>query len=124
MKLTDTEWQIMTLLWKQHPATAREMANRLPKEVKWAYTTIKTLLSRLVDKGAVGEKKRGNVSIYKPLISQDDARKSAIRSLIDKAFGGMVAPMMHFLAEETGINEKKRKQLLNLLDDLEQKEDD
>ena len=53
MKLTEAEWQIMNALWKGWPATARQIADRLPEEVNWAYTTIKTMLTRLADKKAV-----------------------------------------------------------------------
>ena len=58
MKLTESEWQIMNALWQGHPATAREVAERLPNEVSWAYTTIKTMLTRLAAKNAVSEEKR------------------------------------------------------------------
>ena len=88
MKLTDTEWTLMTRLWDRNPLTAREIAEDLPADNKWAYTTIKTLLNRLVDKGALSETKRGNTSIYEPLIARRDARRTAVRSLLDKAFGG------------------------------------
>jgi len=48
MKLTPAEWRLMNALWEAHPATAREVAERLPGETTWAYTTIKTMLSRLI----------------------------------------------------------------------------
>jgi BlaI family penicillinase repressor len=121
MKLTDSEWRIMTLLWQRHPVTAREIADGLPAEVKWAYTTIKTLLSRLVEKQAVSEQKRGNISLYSPIVSRNQARKEEVVSLIAKAFGGAVEPMIDFLAEERGMSEDKRKQLLDLLDDLDRR---
>ena len=57
MKLTKAEWQIMNALWEDHPATARDIMDRLPTGVKWAYTTIKTMLTRLVEKKAVSETK-------------------------------------------------------------------
>ena len=66
MKLTETEWQIMNVLWERYPTTARGIAERLPAEVEWAYTTIKTLLARLVEKGALKENKKGNTSLYEP----------------------------------------------------------
>ncbi|MHC4216037.1 MAG: BlaI/MecI/CopY family transcriptional regulator, partial [Planctomycetota bacterium] len=59
MKLTEAEWLIMNALWHKHPATARQIAERLPAGVKWAYTTIKTMLTRLVEKNALTESKRG-----------------------------------------------------------------
>jgi BlaI family penicillinase repressor len=70
MKLTEAEWQIMNALWRRHPATAREIMDRLPAGVNWAYTTIKTMLTRLVEKQAVGEVKQGNTSVYEPLVSR------------------------------------------------------
>ena len=60
MKLSKTEWQIMNMLWQENPATARELMAKLPSRVNWAYTTVKTMLNRRVDKKALTEYKRGN----------------------------------------------------------------
>ena len=115
MKLTKAEWQIMKALWEKHPATAREIMDRLPVKVKWAYTTIKTMLSRLVQKKAISEAKQGNTSIYDPLISQRRARTSAIRSLVDQAFDGAMSPLLHFLIEEKQLTPKQQEELARLL---------
>ena len=115
MKLTDSEWQIMNALWERHPATAREISERLPDEVQWAYTTIKTMLTRLVGKKAVSERKRANTSVYEPLIGRDDAQKSAVSALIENAFGGAVEPFLGFVANST-ISPRQRRQLLEMLD--------
>ena len=56
MKLTKAEWQIMNVLWAKCPATARQIADRLPEDVNWAYTTIKTMLTRLAEN--LGERER------------------------------------------------------------------
>ena len=74
MKLTEAEWLIMKALWEAHPAKARDIAHRLPAGVKWAYTTIKTMLTRLADKGMVSESKQGNVSLYEPILTRQQAR--------------------------------------------------
>ena len=108
MKLTESEWQIMNALWQQHPATARELAERLPEGVKWAYTTIKTMLTRLVVKKAVSERKRANTSLYEPLVSREKARRSAVRSLLDQAFEGAVEPMLDFLADDRKLTKNTR----------------
>ena len=120
MKLSESEWQVMNALWKQFPATARQIMNHIPDEINWAYTTVKTLLSRLVEKKAVTERKQGNTSVYEPLISQHSARQGALRSMVDKVLGGTVQPMMHFLAEERNLTEKQRRQLKQLLDEMDQ----
>ena len=100
MKLTEAEWQVMNALWENHPASARQIMERLPEGVRWAYTTVKTMLSRLVDKDVVAEQKRGNISLYKPLVSQQKARSNAFKSLLDQAFDGALGPLMHFMLEE------------------------
>jgi BlaI family transcriptional regulator, penicillinase repressor len=116
MKLTEAEWQIMNALWHKHPATARDIMDRLPVGVNWAYTTIKTLLTRLVEKKAVGEVKQGNTSVYEPMVSQRKARLSALGSLLDQAFDGAVGPLVHFLAEEEQLTAKEKEELLRILE--------
>ena len=115
MKLSDAEWQVMNALWKQYPATAREIADHLPDDVQWAYTTIKTLLARLAVKEAVSEHKRGNVSIYEPLVSRKKARRTALRSFLDQAFGGGIEPLLNFLAEERKLTAKDRSELAKII---------
>ncbi|MEN6334442.1 MAG: BlaI/MecI/CopY family transcriptional regulator [Phycisphaerales bacterium] len=116
MKLTEAEWQIMNALWQKHPATARDIMDRLAPGVNWAYTTIKTMLTRLVEKQAVGEVKQGNTSVYEPRVSQQKARLSAFRSLLDQAFDGAVGPLVHFLAEEKQLTPKEKAELKRILE--------
>jgi len=123
MKLTDSEWQLMNALWQKYPSTARELTELLPKDVNWAYTTIKTMLTRLVVKGAVGERKRANTSVYTPLISKQKARRSAIGSLLNQAFDGAMEPMLHFLVKDRKLSEKDKKALIEILQQEEQKKE-
>ena len=116
MKLTEAEWQIMNALWQQHPANARQIAKRLPADIHWAYTTIKTMLSRLVEKRAVSAHKQGHISMYKPLISQAQARQGAFRSLLSNAFGGAWGPLVHCLIQEEQLSPQQRQKLTELLE--------
>jgi BlaI family penicillinase repressor len=120
MRLSDSEWQLMHALWKKYPATAREVIEQIPGDVKWAYTTVKTMLNRLVTKKAVAERKRANTSVYEPLVSQNKAQHSALASLYDKVLGGTVEPLMHFLAEPKRISDKERKELIRMLQEMDQ----
>lgn len=121
MKLTQAEWQIMNALWEKHPATAREIMTRLPKGVKWAYTTLKTMLSRLVEKKAVSEQKQSNTSVYEPLVSQRKARLSAFRLLLEQSFDGAMGPLMHFMLQEQKLNDKQKKELIEILQNESEK---
>jgi BlaI family penicillinase repressor len=122
MKLSENEWQIMNALWKKSPATAREVIEQIPGEITWAYTTVKTMLTRLVTKEAVSEHKRGNTSLYEPLIAQKYARKNAFITLFDKVLDGAVEPLMHYLIEEKKLSEKEREELIRMLEAKETEE--
>ncbi len=121
MKLTDAEWQIMNVLWERHPATARGIVERLPEDIKWAYTTVKTMLSRLTEKGAVAQDKNGNTSIYSPKITRKTARRSALVSLANQAFDGAFGPLMHFLIEDKKLSPRQRKEVIKALAEEEKK---
>ena len=122
MKLSESEWQIMNALWKCHPATAREIAALLPEDVQWAYTTLKTMLTRLAAKKALSEEKRGNTSIYEPLITRRKARRSALSTLLNQAFDGGVEPLLYFLVEERKLSDKQRRELLEILNEEDTKQ--
>ena len=115
MKLSDAEWLIMNALWARHPASAREVNRQLPAEVGWAYTTIKTMLARLVEKKVVRASKDGNISIYEPILSRRKARQHALQGLANRAFDGAFGPLIHFLVEERKLSDKQRAELIQAL---------
>jgi BlaI family penicillinase repressor len=121
MKLSDAEWQIMKALWRCQPATVRELIEHLPPDVDWAYTTVKTMLTRLESKKAVSEKKNKNVSVYEALVSPQAARGSAWSSFLNQAFDGAMEPLLHFLVRERKLTKKQRRQLTRLLEEEELK---
>ncbi len=115
MKLTEPEWLIMNTLWDKHPAKARDVVERLPSSVNWAYTTVKTMLDRLVEKKAVSKSKRGNTGLYEPRLSRRQARRTALRMVLDRAFDGAFGPMMYFLVEDESLSAGERKELIKIL---------
>ncbi|MBN2594280.1 MAG: BlaI/MecI/CopY family transcriptional regulator [Sedimentisphaerales bacterium] len=115
MKLTEPEWIIMNALWDKHPARARDVVELLPSSVNWAYTTVKTMLDRLVEKKAVSKSKKGNTGLYEPRLSRRQARRTALRMVLDRAFDGAFGPMMHFLVEDENLTAGQRKELIEIL---------
>jgi BlaI family penicillinase repressor len=124
MKLTNSEWQLMNCLWERHPATARGIADRLPEEVKWAYTTIRTLLARLAEKGAIREYKEGKTSLYEPILTRDNARRSALKTLVNQAFDGAYGPLMHFLVNDKRLSNEQREAMAKILEDQSERKGD
>lgn len=114
--LTDAEWAVMRAVWQGWPCTARDVLERVA-DTGWAYTTVRTLLQRLVDKGAVAMRLRGNTSIYDAKLRQQDAQRSAVRSLLQKAFDGSFGSLLAHLARTEGLSPRDRARLQQLLDE-------
>lgn len=119
MKLSESEWLVMKAIWQCQPATAREVIAHLPADVDWAYTTVKTMLARLVIKKAVSEQKRGNLSLYEAIVTAKNARRNAFKSFLNQAFDGAVEPMLHFLVKEQNLTPAERRELAQLLSEEE-----
>jgi BlaI family penicillinase repressor len=122
MRLSEAEWQIMKALWRCQPATVRDLIEHLPPDVDWAYTTVKTMLTRLETKRAVSERKNKNVSVYEALLSPQTAQGSAWSNFLNQAFDGAMEPMLHFLVRERKLTKKQRRQLAQLLEEEERRE--
>jgi BlaI family penicillinase repressor len=118
-EILETEWDILDVLWQLERATAREVGEALTAKRGWAYSTVKTLLDRMVDKGLVAARQVGNVWEYTPSVQRHKAQRWAWRRLVDVAFGGAVAPTLAFVARESKLSKKERAELRSLLDNLE-----
>ena len=115
----NTEWDLLEVLWEKERATAREVSEALAKKRGWAVSTVKTLLDRMVKKGLLSARQVGNVWEYTPAVRPVDARRSAWAELVGKAFGGAVAPALHFLATDAKLSKKDLAELRALLDKKE-----
>jgi predicted transcriptional regulator len=115
MKLNDSEWTVMQAVWERSPSSARDVLESVQPETGWAYTTLKTVLARLVEKGALREKKRGNTSFYEPLVTRDAARQEAVRSLLDKAFDGTFGALVQHMAASEKLSRREREKLARML---------
>jgi predicted transcriptional regulator len=104
------------VLWAKERATAREVTEALTKKRGWAVSTVKTLLDRMVKKELIAARQVGNVWEYTPAVRPVQARRSAWAELVDKAFGGAVAPALQFLAKDAKLSKKELAELRALLD--------
>lgn len=115
MRFNDSEWLVMRRLWQSAPATVRDVLEALEGQTGWAYSTVKTVLQRLADKGAIDVEKRGNVSWFTPLVGEERAQRTALRSLLDRVFGGNVGGLVQHLADDEELSDADREELAELL---------
>lgn len=112
--ITQAEWDILKALWDLGPTTARQVADHLRPSRGWAYSTVKTMLDRMVDKDLVRARQVGNVWEFSSAVAMKDARRGAWRRFVDAAFGGAMSPALEFIAAE-GLSRKDRERLLDIL---------
>ncbi len=117
-QITTAEFQVMDVLWEQSPLAATSVAERLVDETGWSLKTVKTLLSRLVDKGAITHKPDGRRFLYQPNVSRAAYAQKATRKLADQLFGGRAAPLVAHLAESKGLTADDVRDLETLLQEL------
>ena len=120
-QLSDAEWKVMHAVWADAPTTARRVLEALEAETGWKYSTVKTMLDRLVDKGALTSAREGITTVYESRVSREDAQRSAMHAFAGKAFGGTVGTMVHFLVEHESLSAKDRRTLERLLADSERR---
>jgi predicted transcriptional regulator len=107
--LTPAERRVMEALWRRGEATVREVADDLSAEKPVAYTTALTVLRVLTEKGAVKAREEGRAHVFRPLISETEARRKALRQLVSDFFGGSNAALaQHLLSEELTAKERAR----------------
>ncbi len=115
-KISAAEWQIMELVWASHPASASQVVAALPADLGWSETTVKTLLSRLVKKGALDYAREGRRYLYSPTVSREECVRTEARSFADRVFQGNTSPMLAWFVQQTPLSDVEIAQLQELLD--------
>ncbi|MEP7186692.1 MAG: BlaI/MecI/CopY family transcriptional regulator [Rhodanobacter sp.] len=119
--ITEAESRVMNALWKQAPQTSEEIVGTLTGPTDWHEKTIKTLLNRLLSKGAISVQRDGRRYLYSPELRREDWRKHESRSLLDRVFGGKVAPLLAHFSQHEELSAKDIAELRKLIDAIEKK---
>jgi BlaI family penicillinase repressor len=99
-RISDSEWEVMKILWRQAPCTAQTVIEALADSRDWTAATIKTLLNRLVHKGALRFEKEGRAYVYSPAVSETACRHTVATSFLDRVFDGGLSPLLaHFVKQ-------------------------
>ncbi|WP_324827220.1 BlaI/MecI/CopY family transcriptional regulator [Qipengyuania zhejiangensis] len=117
-RISEAEYAVMETLWERHPLSASEVCDRVCKTRDWTMPTVKTLLSRLVAKEAVGTEPQGRKFLYRPLIERSDYVGGESRRLVDRLFGGRAAPLFAQLAESEGLSDTDLEEIEALLREM------
>ena len=115
VELTEAEWEIMKVVWGKQPCTAGTVQEMLVKSRDWAYSTVKTTMDRMAEKGFLTIERFRNLQLFKSCISEVEAKRGEFRKMLKRAFDGALTPMMQFLIEHEGLSKKEALQLRKLV---------
>ncbi len=118
-KISESEWLVMRVLWSNGPLTANEVVKELAGKTKWKPKTIKTLITRLMNKGAVKFEKEGRKYRYYPAVSEAECVRMERRSFVPRVYGGTTRPMLAAFLEDAKLSAEDISELRKI---LEQKE--
>ncbi len=123
IEISKAEFEVLNAIWQNHPASAQDVISRLADEQSWHEKTIKTLLNRLVKKGALEFHKEGRRYLYTPTIGQEDYTLKESKSLIEKLFKGRVAPLVTGFAKHGELSKEDINELKAVIKQWEQEND-
>ena len=119
-RISEAEHAVMEVLWDRNPISAAEVCEAICARRDWSIPTVKTLLSRLVQKQVVSTEPQGRKFLYRPLIERSDYVGGESRRLVDRLFGGRLTPLVAHLAERDAITDQDIAEIEALLKELKQ----
>jgi len=117
-QITPAEFEVMDILWAEAPLAASDIAERLTSKTNWNVKTVKTLLSRLVEKRVLTHEQDGRRYLYRPAVSRKTYAQNATSHFADRLFGGRAALLVAHLAEAQGLTDEDIDELEALVEDL------
>ena len=115
--ISESEWSLMEALWESSPQTASELTKTLRPTMSWAENTVRTLLTRLIDKGAIktGENSSGTRT-YLPAVKREACVRAEGESFMQRIFGGAAKPLLVHFAQNSKLTAEEVRELKKILD--------
>lgn len=115
--VSDAEWEVMNTVWDHGPLAARDVYAALPEGHGWAIKTVKTLLARLVAKGALDYEQIGNSYLYRAAYSRDQLQRKEVKGFVERVLGGSIYPLLAQFFESHEVTDEELDRLRGLLEE-------
>ena len=117
--VTEAEAAVMEVLWQSSPRSSEEVVAAVAPATGWAEPTIKTLLNRLLNKGAISAEREGRRYLYSPVLAREAWVEQQSEGLLARLFGGRVAPLVAHFSERGRLSPADIAELKHLVSELE-----
>ena len=114
-ELTETEWAIIKAVWKKEPCTAPDIQQTLRRQTGWAYSTVRTLMDRMVAKGLLAADKGRHPTLYRSAVTREQAQRGELFYALKHAFNGALTPMVQCLLDAGELSAAELGELESLI---------
>ena len=117
MQISNAEWRIMKIIWMEGKQTSTDLIAALSERFDWSKSTIKTLLTRLVEKGCLTREKSGKVFVYSALLKQDQSLDLVVEEVKDKVCSKSIVQVLDNLIQASDFSLADLNQLQQVLEE-------
>jgi predicted transcriptional regulator len=117
--ISEAESVVMEVLWRHGSMRSEDVVDSLTGHQQWREPTIKTLLNRLLNKGAIRAKKEGRRYVYSPVLTRDDWLSRESKGLLDRLFDGRVAPLVAHFGRHGKLSKRDIAELKRMIADMD-----
>ena len=117
--ISEAESVVMEVLWRNSPLATEDIVTSLSGRQEWQESTVKTLLNRLLNKGAISAERDGRRYLYSPVIQREAWLSNESEGLLDRLFGGRVAPLVAHFSKQKKLTKKDLAELKRLIEEID-----
>jgi BlaI family penicillinase repressor len=115
IELTEAEWTIIKAVWENEPCTAPAIQEKLFAETSWTYSTVRTLMDRMVGKKLLTANREKNVTLYHTAVTRTQAQRGELLYALKHAFNGALTPMVQCLLDTKDVSRAELDQIKQLI---------
>lgn len=115
IELSEGQWAIMKVVWQLQPCAAPTVQEALLKSRKWSYSTVRTLMDRMVPQGLLTVEKIRNLTLFRAAVTPQEAQRGEVLYTLKHAFNGALTPMVQCLLESHEVTPEQMVELEKLI---------
>lgn len=115
IELTESEWAIIKAVWEREPCTAPDIRKKLWRSMKWTYSTVRTIMDRMVVKGLLMAEKERHPTLYRSAVTRKEAQQGELFYALKHAFNGALTPMVQCLLDTGKLTSDELAELESLI---------
>jgi BlaI family transcriptional regulator, penicillinase repressor len=119
VSISVAESAVMEIMWRKSPIATEEVVEALAHQRKWREATVKTLVNRLLRKGAIRAARDGRRYLYSPVLTREQWLSDESESLVERLFGGRIAPLVSHFSRHRLLSQKDITELRQIIRDLD-----